>query len=148
MAVYELFFNSTTLTLFGSLFFIFLATDYWKKLYFIRNGIPAPLPLPILGTMFSFMNGMTYDLLEKKKKYGKVYGGCFGKNMLMVHDLDMLQEIMITKFSSFPNHAGAPFKDRPMDQAVTNARDAQWKSARSTLSPAFTGSKLKQSILW
>ncbi|PIK59159.1 putative cytochrome P450 3A56 [Apostichopus japonicus] len=92
----------------------------------------------------SSAQGQTSDMIAKREKYGKVYGLSFGKNLFCIHDLDMLQEIMISKFSSFPNHAGAPFKDRPLDAAVSNARDAHWKAVRSTLSPAFTASKLKQ----
>ncbi|XP_071822488.1 cytochrome P450 3A13-like isoform X1 [Apostichopus japonicus] len=144
MAVYELLTNSTTLALVGSLVAIYIATDFWKKLYFVRNGIPGPIPLPVIGTLFSFLKGQTSDMIAKREKYGKVYGLSLGKNLFCIHDLDMLQEIMISKFSSFPNHAEAPFKDRPLDAAVSNARDAHWKAVRSTLSPAFTASKLKQ----
>ncbi|XP_071823155.1 cytochrome P450 3A24-like [Apostichopus japonicus] len=144
MAIYEMLTNSTTLALAGSLFAIYIATDFWKKLYFVRNGIPGPFPLPVFGTLFSFLKGHTSDLIAKREKYGKVYGFSFGKNLFCIQDLDMLQEILISKFSSFPNHAETPFKDRPFDAAVSNARDARWKSVRSTLSPAFTASKLKQ----
>ncbi|XP_071822490.1 cytochrome P450 3A24-like [Apostichopus japonicus] len=144
MAIFELLFNSTTFALCGSLIVIFLATDYWKKLYFIRNGIPGPFPLPLLGTLVHFTKGFTSDMLEKKKKYGKVYGASFGNNMFIIHDIDMLQEIMISKFSSFPNHSPSPYKDRPFDEAVTGARDGRWRSIRNTVSPAFTASKLKQ----
>ncbi|XP_071830914.1 cytochrome P450 3A24-like [Apostichopus japonicus] len=144
MAIYELLFNSTTLTLLGSIVAVYLAVDYWKMLYFVRNGIPAPLPIPVFGTMFSYTKGLTFDLVEKRRKYGKIYGMYVGQACIAVNDVDVLQAVLISRFSSLSNRSKLPYKDAPFDKAVSNAQDGHWKSVRNTVSPAFSGNKLKQ----
>ena len=37
-----------------------------------------------------------------------------------------------------------PFDEKPFSNAVTTMNDGHWKAVRNTLSPAFTGSKMKQ----
>ncbi|KAJ8020001.1 Cytochrome P450 3A13 [Holothuria leucospilota] len=104
MAVYELIANSTTLFLGGTCLLLLILYDYWTKLYFKRQGIPGPFPLPIIGTFYASTKGFTTDFLAKKQKYGKVYGLSIVTNSFVVHDLDMLKDIMISQFSAFPNH--------------------------------------------
>ncbi|KAJ8019999.1 Cytochrome P450 3A24 [Holothuria leucospilota] len=56
----------------------------------------------------------------------------------------MLKDIMISQFSAFPNHVPQPFNEKPFNKAVTVLNDGHWKAVRNTLSPAFSGSKMKQ----
>ncbi|PIK39987.1 putative cytochrome P450 3A24 [Apostichopus japonicus] len=118
--------------------------DYWNKLYFVRHGIPGPFPLPIIGTITSVTKGMTSDFIEKKRKYGKVVGLSIGFNIFLIYDLDMLKEILISQFSYFPNHGKTMFEDKPLNEAINVVRDERWREVRNTLSPAFSGKKMKQ----
>lgn len=40
-----------------------------------------------------------------------------------------------------------PVKETPMDSAINNLRDSQWKDVRNVLTPAFSGKKMKQ-VTW
>lgn len=144
MDFYEYLTSISKLKLGGICLALFLAYDYWKKLYFRRHGIPGPFPLPIVGTLLSFTKGFTSDMLTKKNQYGKVYGIAFTDRSFVIHDLDMLQEVLISRFSSFPNHSKPRFEDKPFNKAITVQQDNHWRDTRSILSPAFSGSRMKQ----
>ncbi|PIK50574.1 putative cytochrome P450 3A24 [Apostichopus japonicus] len=145
MAIWEFFFSPLTLGLGGICFALFLVSDSWKKTYFRRHGIPGPRPLPILGNMLDCSEGMAENLCNMRDEYGKVFGLNFiGSNTLVIGDLDMLQEVFISRFSAFPNHRQLPVKETPMDSAINNLRDSQWKDVRNVLTPAFSGKKMKQ----
>ncbi|KAJ8019995.1 Cytochrome P450 3A11 [Holothuria leucospilota] len=144
MTAYELITNTTTLSLVGLCSVLLLGYDLWKKLYFRRHGIPGPFPLPLIGNILDMSKGFTSELIAKKEKYGKVYGLTVGTfPSFIIQDLDMLKEIFISRFSAFPNHAEEPINEEPFDKGVNVTRDGHWKAVRNTLSPAFTGNKMK-----
>lgn len=71
----------------------------------------------------------------------------------MVRDPDLIKQITIKDFDHFINHRnvfGTASDDDPHDMSnlfgssLFSMRDARWKDMRSTLSPAFTGSKMRQ----
>lgn len=71
----------------------------------------------------------------------------------MVRDPDLIKQITIKDFDHFINHRdifATSSDDDPHDMSnlfgssLFSMRDARWKDMRSTLSPAFTGSKMRQ----
>lgn len=145
MAILEFLFNPLTLGLGGICFGLFLVLDSWNKTYHRRNGVPGPRPLPILGNMLDFGEGFAENMCNMRDQYGKVFGLNFAStNSLVVGDLAMLQEILISRFSAFPNHPKIPVEEKPMDSAINNLRDNHWRVVRNTLSPAFSSKKMKQ----
>jgi len=71
----------------------------------------------------------------------------------MVRDPDLIKQITIKDFDHFINHRNefdTSSDDDPHDMSnlfsssLFSMRDARWKDMRSTLSPAFTGSKMRQ----
>lgn len=70
----------------------------------------------------------------------------------MIRDPELVKQITIKDFDHFINHRnifGVDSEDpHDMDNlfgsSLFSMRDARWKDMRSTLSPAFTGSKMRQ----
>lgn len=137
--------NFTTWTLGGVAVLLYLIYDYWNQTLLKRRGIPGPTPYPIVGNLLNFREGFALGAHNARKKYGKVFGlSFFGYHQIFISDPDMAQEIMISRFSVFPNRIPMGVKDRPLNDAIFNVRDDRWREVRSTLSPAFSGSKMKQ----
>ncbi|XP_071819539.1 cytochrome P450 3A24-like [Apostichopus japonicus] len=140
-------FDTTTWILGGTLGVAFFMYDYWKKTAFQRNGVPGPIPLPLLGNALTFRRGFTSTITDLCEKYGKAFGVTFlSSKWLVVRDLELIQQILISQFSSFPNHGpDNPFcQDNMMKSSVVVLSDMKWKEARNAMTPAFSGSKLKQ----
>lgn len=70
----------------------------------------------------------------------------FGRPTLMVRDPEMIRQITIKDFDHFENHR--LFIDDSMDRLFGNSlimlQGEKWRDMRATLSPAFTGSKMRQ----
>ncbi|KAJ8045318.1 Cytochrome P450 3A24 [Holothuria leucospilota] len=132
-------------TLGGIAVLLFLIYDFWKQTFLRRKGIPGPFPYPIVGSTFSVTGGFATDTLKLRKTYGKIFGiSMFGRPSIFIADLDMIRETLISRFSVFPNRETLPLKDRPLDQSISSLKGEQWREARNTLTPAFTGNKLRQ----
>ncbi|XP_077994525.1 cytochrome P450 3A24-like isoform X2 [Glandiceps talaboti] len=82
--------------------------------------------------------------LERIQTYGKVYGEFFGGTpTLVVADLDMLRQILVKNFSSFPNRRSSALRNKPLDAGLGVLQNEQWKNVRTSLTPAFSGSKMR-----
>ncbi|KAJ8019808.1 hypothetical protein HOLleu_41549 [Holothuria leucospilota] len=64
MGIFDNLTISSVLCVGGFCVVLYFIYDYWKMLYFSRNGIPGPFPLPIFGTLFSFTK-VPFILLQK-----------------------------------------------------------------------------------
>lgn len=71
----------------------------------------------------------------------------------MIKDPDLIKQVTIKDFDHFINHRnvfGTASDDDPHDMSnlfgssLFSMRDSRWKDMRGTLSPAFTGSKMRQ----
>ncbi|KAH8311562.1 hypothetical protein KR044_006913 [Drosophila immigrans] len=125
--------------------------------FFKDKGIDYHKPIPFLGSMWKMflrqksMLDLVVELYNKSDS--KVYG-IFEQRMplLMIRDPELLKQITIKDFDHFVNHRdvfGVDEEDpHNMDNlfgsSLFSMRDARWKDMRSTLSPAFTGSKMRQ----
>ena len=72
----------------------------WRKL-----GIPGPRPLPFLGNAHEIKRlGMAEAFRQWGERYGPVVGVFFMRRpMLVINDVNMLKQILITDFHNFTN---------------------------------------------
>ncbi|KAH8417476.1 hypothetical protein KR222_000725 [Zaprionus bogoriensis] len=126
--------------------------------FFAERGIEYDKPIPFVGSMWQMiarkksMFDMIVDLYNKGN--GRVFG-VFEQRMplLMIRDPELIKQITIKDFDHFINHRnifgvddeyGPHDMDNLFGSSLFSMRDARWKDMRSTLSPAFTGSKMRQ----
>ncbi|XP_077973979.1 cytochrome P450 3A11-like isoform X1 [Styela clava] len=121
-----------------------------RKWQFLANlNIPHDKPSILnIGNLASvFSKGMFNRNLKQKKKYGLIYGEYAGVTPLItIHDLEIIRQIYTKEFQNFPDRMSVlvTMNGREMNQGVVFARNKEWKRMRSTLTPSFTMSKLKQ----
>ncbi|XP_030586628.1 thromboxane-A synthase-like isoform X2 [Archocentrus centrarchus] len=64
--------------------------------------------------------------------------------VVVIADPDMLRQVMVKDFSSFPNRMAFRFATKPMTDCLLMLRNEQWKRVRSILTPSFSAAKLKE----
>nr|AAC33299.1 CYP9 cytochrome P450 [Drosophila mettleri] len=125
--------------------------------FFKERGIPYHKPYPFVGNMGKMLlrQKSMFDLIVELYNRGdsKVFG-IFEqrKPLLMIRDPELVKQITIKDFDHFINHRnifGVDNNDpHDMDNlfgsSLFSMRDARWKDMRRPLSPAFTGSKMRQ----
>lgn len=85
-------------------------------------------------------------LWEYSKKYGRVYKMAFGRRLtIVITEPEMIKQITIKEFAKFHNR-WFPEVNQPISSFLFIAKDEQWKRIRSTLSPTFSATKLKEVI--
>ncbi|XP_078658845.1 cytochrome P450 3A41-like [Branchiostoma floridae x Branchiostoma belcheri] len=115
-----------------------------------KMGVPHPKPLPAVGNMLDMMkNGMWNPdaQVERIEKWGSVYGVYLGMNpYVIISDPEMVREVFVKQFPKFINRAPERLnlEVKPQCRMMTALVDDEWKNMRSTVSPAFSGGKLKQ----
>nr|AAP80766.1 cytochrome P450 [Spodoptera litura] len=127
-------------------------TLYFRRLYssFSRHGIKHIKPVPILGNMAKVVlraehvsDGLTkvYNDFPEERVVGRYE---FTKELIVVRDLELVKKITVKDFEHFLDH-------RPLlgngesyfSRNLFSLRGQEWKDMRSTLSPAFTSSKMR-----
>lgn len=134
-----------------SLFLIFLGLLYWYSVYpfsvLSRCGIKHPKPVPFLGNIFMFREGFFRPMSDLIKTYGRVCGYYLGRRaVVVVADPDMLRQVMVREFSSFPNRMTLRFATKPMTDCLLLLKNEQWKRVRSILTPSFSAAKMKEMV--
>eukprot|EP00058_Branchiostoma_floridae_P024989 XP_002610479.1 hypothetical protein BRAFLDRAFT_85620 [Branchiostoma floridae] len=115
-----------------------------------KLGVSGPTPLPFIGNLHQTLKTGHYNMeaqVEYTAKYGKVYGVFNGRTpILVISDPEMLREIFVKQFHKFTNRApkGLSLDVTMQPRMLTQLVDDDWKNVRSTISPAFSGGKLKQ----
>nr|XP_014086784.1 probable cytochrome P450 9f2 [Bactrocera oleae] len=119
--------------------------------FFEKRGIPYDKPFPMFGslTQITLRRSSIFhtikDLYNKQKS--SVYGIFFQTTpIFLIRDPEILRKITVKDFDHFVNHRDF-FGDSPHDlfsNSLIQLNDDKWKDMRSTLSPAFTGSRLRQ----
>ena len=85
--------------------------------------------------------------MEYDKEYGKVYKMYLGRDpIIVVSDVDMLKQILVTDFEKFRNRPEFISGNAPLNKGLFGARNNDWKRARSILTPTFSASKLKEIV--
>lgn len=134
-----------------SLFLIFLGLLYWYSVrpfsVLSRYGIKHPKPVPFFGNLFMFQQGFFKPMSYVIKTHGRVCGYYLGRRpVVIIADPDMLRQLMVKDFSSFPNRMAFRFATKPMTDCLLMLRNEQWKRVRSILTPSFSSAKLKEMV--
>ncbi|KAF2903346.1 hypothetical protein ILUMI_02842 [Ignelater luminosus] len=134
------------------LLIFFCFTGIIPILYWKRRKVPHLMAWPYFGNRIShvFHQHTMLDVLNKhyqafrEKRYFGFYNMC--TPVLILRDLKLIKQITVEEFDSFPEHRRfIPDElDRLWSKNLFAMRgDEKWKSMRATLTPFFTGSKLK-----
>ncbi|KAF7689170.1 cytochrome P450 3A27-like isoform X5 [Silurus meridionalis] len=138
-------FSAETWALILILISLILLYGYWPYGLFKRLGVPGPKPVPFLGTMLQYRKGIHHFDMECFQKYGKIWGIYEARRpILCVLDTDIIKTVLIKEcYSLFTNRRKFPLSG-PLYDAVTTAKDKDWRRIRSVLSPSFTSGRLKE----
>ncbi|XP_029289316.1 thromboxane-A synthase [Cottoperca gobio] len=133
------------------LFLVFLGLLYWYSIYpysvLSRCGIKHPKPMPFLGNIFMFRQGFFNPISDLIKTHGRVCGYYLGRRpVVVIADPDMLRQVMVRDFSSFPNRMTLRFATKPMTDCLLMLRNERWKRVRSILTPSFSAAKMKEMV--
>ncbi|PVD34494.1 hypothetical protein C0Q70_05769 [Pomacea canaliculata] len=116
---------------------------------FEKIGIKGPKPKPIVGNISEMLEkGFMQCFKEWEKEYGKIYGIYRGQvPNLVVTDLDLIREVMVKNFVSYPNRQTSKMVDyKPWSETLLTLKDDHWKHVRNVLSPTFSSGKLKKML--
>ncbi|OQR72996.1 thromboxane-A synthase-like [Tropilaelaps mercedesae] len=120
---------------------------------FKRFDIPGPPPSLLLGNAWEINR---IGLLDAQAKWHRQYGAYFGyflgwEPCLSVSDEKVLKNVLLRDFINFTDRPDflTGGSSKTIDKALTSLKGQRWKDLRSTLTPSFTASKLKQaSVRW
>ncbi|GLH10346.1 Cytochrome P450 [Gryllus bimaculatus] len=140
----------------GALLVVYLLRRRSRRDVFAQRGVAsAPNPLPFFGNTVKSFSGRNSFSDQVLRLYGearghRVFGFLqFQTPLFLVRDLDVLKAVMIKDFDHFTNRM--PIATQETDpffsQSLFNLSDQRWKDMRTTLSPAFTTSKIKRMFL-
>ncbi|XP_011704046.1 PREDICTED: cytochrome P450 9e2-like [Wasmannia auropunctata] len=130
----------------GIYYFLFKDLHYFKK-----YGIPYKPPIPLLGNMgppilrLKSMAELVKDIYDVHPE--AKYVGMFDMTVpiVMIRDTELIKSITLKHFEIFPEHR--TFIDENQDPLVGknlfSLRGDKWRQVRSSMSPAFTSSKMK-----
>lgn len=123
-----------------------LGTDY-----FSTRNLPFQKPTFLFGSTAKFYYGrctvnefshMLYNWFPKEKFYG-VFD--FRQPVVVIRDPEIVRQIAIKDFDHFEDHR--TFLDFSSEELVSNSlvmlKGQRWRDMRGTLSPVFTGSKMR-----
>lgn len=115
---------------------------------FIKLGIPGPEPSLIWGNLPEIRE-KTQAGAQKEwhKLYGPIVGYYFGyQPCLLISDREVLKNILLKDFLNFADRSNLFIRNRKTNTfaGLTELKGQRWKTVRSTLTPSFTSSKLKQ----
>jgi cytochrome P450 family 9 len=132
-----------------------LSLAYWLLIrpykYWTKKGVVQGKPLPIFGDNWgpalrlqsnTEMVEMLYNIAPNERYCG-IYQ--FITPTLMLRDPDLIKQITIKDFDHFLDHRSlVPEESDPLfGKNLFSLTGQKWRDMRSTLSPAFTSSKMK-----
>ncbi|XP_046959649.1 uncharacterized protein LOC124529784 [Vanessa cardui] len=130
---------------------LFLRQKYSK---FSNYGIKHLSVVPFFGNMFKIFLLREHFVVEMERLYNKFSNERFVgryefiKPVVVLQDLELIKRVTVKDFEYFLDHRG--FTDGPVEplfaRNLFSLKGQEWKDMRSTLSPAFTSSKIKLMI--
>lgn len=133
-----------------------LIIKHWN--HFSDQNIAFERGLPVLGTIFGNINlilgkksmpDSLYDVYTKhsERKFVGIYD-LGGRPSFLINDPELINRISVKDFDNFVNHFF--FFDKELNPVVARTLFAmsnqEWRDMRGTLSPLFTGSKMRQML--
>ncbi|XP_059057972.1 cytochrome P450 9e2-like [Achroia grisella] len=126
---------------------------YYRQVYsrFRRCGVKYFRPIPILGNLARTVFGLEHMADDLDRYYNnfpdeKFVGRFeFLKPMLVMRDLELIKKITVKDFEYFLDHRTMVDEDTEpfFGRNLFSMKGQEWKDMRSTLSPAFTSSKMR-----
>lgn len=123
---------------------------YWS--YFSRNNVKFVRGLPFLGSYYEMflgrlsINEIFRNIYQKfpKEKFIGMYD-ILGTPVYLIKDPDLINQMSIKDFDYFVNRRTTinESADAFLSKSLFNATDQKWRDMRATISPAFTGSKMR-----
>ncbi|CAB3261456.1 unnamed protein product [Arctia plantaginis] len=137
------------LTILFGLYFYYTSTfDFFEK-----KGIPYKKPVILLGNLGPRLNGTKsfheFQLDAYNYFKGSPYGGLFEgrRPMLNILDPDLIKAVTIRDFDHFTDRITLNAKTpRFLSRSLLNLKGPEWKSVRSTLTPVFSSSRLRNML--
>ncbi|KOX71585.1 Cytochrome P450 9e2 [Melipona quadrifasciata] len=147
LSIFELLFISLVVIVTAKLIsLVYLQLTYWKK-----NKVPYVPAGPIFGTAWKvFFRRVTFpDYCRFVYNYypNVRYVGVmdFATPTVILRDPKLISEMFVKNFKHFPNHRS--FVSEEMDpifgRNVFSLKDDRWRQMRNTLSPLFSGNKMR-----
>ncbi|XP_037039470.1 probable cytochrome P450 9f2 [Bradysia coprophila] len=123
-----------------------------KDDYFVRKGIPFLKPAFLFGSRHDLLlrnRPLTETIRNWYNEYpdAKMIGLFeFSTPTFVVRDPKLLKKLTVKEFDSFADHKSFIGEDvDPLfGRALFSLQGQKWRDMRATLSPAFTGSKMRQ----
>lgn len=142
--------RSFLITTFLFLFIYKCCLKTWN--YFSERNIKFVRGLPLLGAQYRALVGIEPWSTSLERLYNaypneKISGSLevLGIPAYTIRDPELIKQMGIKDFEHFMNHQFRIHEtsDTMMGRALIFMTDQKWKNTRATLSPAFTGSKLR-----
>uniref|UniRef100_A0AAU7NIQ9 unspecific monooxygenase n=1 Tax=Maruca vitrata TaxID=497515 RepID=A0AAU7NIQ9_MARVT len=119
--------------------------------YFSKHEIKSITPLPILGNMGKIVFKINHFVDDISQLYNKfpeerfVGRYEFVNPVIYIRDIEIVKRITIKDFEHFLDHRTIVNEetDPIFGRNLFSLKGQEWKDMRSTLSPAFTSSKMK-----
>ncbi|XP_069676308.1 cytochrome P450 9e2-like [Periplaneta americana] len=118
---------------------------------FTKPEVPHLKPLPFIGNLGTMMlkNMSFHDLMSKYynglKDHGYGVFFMFRQPTVMISDPELIKAVAVKDFEYFTDRSTTVFEngDPLWRNILINLKGRVWRDMRSTLSPAFTSSKMK-----
>lgn len=117
---------------------------------FKRMRIPGPEPNIIHGQLFDTRREPYVQFAHRMhEKFGTNVGIYLGGDpYLMTKDLDLIQQVFVTKSRQFYDRMNFYLNIDPVPDNLICQRGDRWRYMRKLLTPAFSNSKIKSSYLY
>lgn len=139
------------ISLLAAAYFLFYLYMQRKFNYFRDRNVPYRKPYFLFGNHLPMMLkqvSIAENFIDIGNEFrGEPYVGLFDfhKPSLFIQDPAIIKQLGIKDFDSFVNHES--FTEALSDELFSNSlfmmKDEKWKVMRATLTPAFTGSKMR-----
>lgn len=119
--------------------------------YFREKKIPFVKPYPLFGSLWPIFSGKLHPVDATILGYdmfpGRRFSGffTFRTPSYLVHDPALAKQVLIKDFDHFTDHTSTilPDVDPVLGRNLFFMDGQRWRHGRSGLSPAFTGSKMR-----
>ncbi|KAJ8353038.1 hypothetical protein AAFF_G00115750 [Aldrovandia affinis] len=140
------FLSLETWTLLITFICLFIAYGYWPHMGSLRNSEFQGQSLYHFWITFEYGRLGFFQMdMHYYRTYGRLWGIFEGRQpLLFTMDTRMIKTVLVKEcFSYFINRRNFRFNG-PFSDAVSNARDEDWRRVRGILSPLFASGHLKE----